>query len=56
MLMPRGLVEGFETIVFFSLMILLPTRFALIAGIMAALVLAGALLSLISMIRLLRTF
>jgi phosphatidylglycerophosphate synthase len=51
LLMPRGLVEGFETIVFFSLMIAIPRQFTPIALIMAGMTAVGIIIRLISMIR-----
>lgn len=54
MQMPRGVVEGFETIIFYTLMFLFPSYFILIAVIMSAMLGVGILLRLFQAVKLLR--
>lgn len=54
MIMPRGLIEGFETIVFFTLMMLFPGSFQLLAYLMAALTIIGAFISFVRTLNMLQ--
>ena len=53
LIMPRGLVEGFETIIFYTLMLIFPASFIAIATIMAVLLAAGVILRLFQAVKLL---
>ena len=53
LIMPRGVVEGFETIIFYTLMLLFPGTFIVIASAMAALLGVGIIFRLIQAVKLL---
>jgi phosphatidylglycerophosphate synthase len=55
LIMPRGIVEGFETIIFYTLMFIFPSAFIIISIVMAALLGAGIILRLTQAVKLLKT-